>query len=274
MSNKTFKLHNGVEIPKIGLGVYLAENGQDTENAVLWAIESGYSHIDTAMIYQNEESVGNAIIKSGIEREKLFITTKLWNEDIRNHNIKNAFLDSLKRLQLDYVDLYLIHWPADGYQNAWKELEELYKAGKIKSIGVSNFNVHHLEEIFKICTVKPMVNQIESNPYFNNGKLIDYCKQHGIVVEAWSPLGGNGARILSDETIVKLAEKYDKTPAQIIIKWQIQKGVVVLPKSVKKERIASNIDVYDFELSADDMNSIDSLNKNVRTGPDPDNFDF
>ena len=271
---QNIKLHNDIEIPVIGLGVFQSHCGTETEQAVEWALESGYTHIDTAKIYANESSVGDAITKSSLPREKIFLTTKLWNEDIRNHLTKEAFQESLDKLQTPYVDLYLIHWPVDGRLEAWTAMEELYKAGKIKAIGVSNFHQNHLEELFKIATIMPMVNQIESHPYLNNQKLIDYCHSKNIAVEAWSPLGGEGAPILKDETIIKLAQKYNKTPVQIILRWNIQRNVIILPKSVNKDRIISNIQAFDFELSVDDMKAIQDLNKDQRIGPDPDNFDF
>ena len=271
---KIIQLHNNIEIPSIGLGVFQSHCGTETEQAVSWALESEYTHIDTAKIYANETSVGDAIAKSSLPREKIFLTTKLWNEDIRQHRTKEAFQESLDKLQTSYVDLYLIHWPVDGRLDAWLEMEELYKSGKIKAIGVSNFHQHHLEELFKIATIMPMVNQIESHPYLSNQKLIDYCHSKNIAVEVWSPLGGAGAPILKDPTIIKLAEKYNKSTAQIIVRWDIQRNVIVLPKSVNKDRIESNIQVYDFELTADDMATISNLNKDQRIGADPDNFDF
>ncbi len=271
---KTIQLQNNVEVPIIGLGVFRSNDGTETEQAVTWALESGYTHIDTAKIYNNEESVGTAIAKSSIGREKIFLTTKLWNEDIRQRRAKEAFQESLDKLQTNYVDLYLLHWPVEGRLEAWADLEELYNDGKIKTIGVSNFHKHHLEELFEQAKIIPMVNQIESHPYFNNQELIDFCQSKNIAVQAWSPLGGDGAPILKDEIIIKLAEKYNKTPVQIILRWNIQRNVIVLPKSVNKERIASNIQAFDFELTTEDMNTINNLNKNQRVGGDPDNFNF
>lgn len=269
----TIKLNNGIKIPQVGLGVFRAST-DEAEQAVTWALEAGYCHIDTAKIYGNEAGVGKAIAESGLQREDLFITTKLWNEDIRQRRTKEAFAESLAALRTDYIDLYLIHWPAEGFQEAWKEMEELYHQGKIGAIGVSNFHPHHLEELFKIQTVKPAVNQIESHPYLTNQKLIDYCQEQNIQAEVWSPLGGKDAAPLLDPTICSLADKYNKTPAQIIIRWDIQRGVIVLPKSIHKERIVSNFDVFDFEISQEDMREISALNKNQRVGSNPDNFDF
>lgn len=270
----TVKLSNGVLMPGIGFGVYQTKSGKETENAVEWALEAGYRHIDTAMIYGNETSVGKAVKKSGIPRDSLFITTKLWNEDIRKERVDQAFEKSLENLGLDYIDLYLIHWPAQGFEKAWKVMEELYNKGKIKAVGVSNFQIHHLKELEKVSALKPMVNQIESNPVFNNQDLINYCKNENILVEAWSPLGGTGTSILGIQELESLGKKYNKSPAQIVIKWHLQRGVVPLPKSVHRERIFSNIDVYDFTLDSRDIELINSLNRNTRVGPDPDNFDF
>ncbi len=268
------QLKNSVKVPIVGLGVFLSKDGTETENAVTWSLENGYNHIDTAMIYQNEVSVGKGISSSGIDRNTIFLTTKLWNEDIRQGRGKKAFEESINKLGVDYVDLYLLHWPVEGRLDAWKVLEELYEEKKVKAIGVSNFQTHHLEELFNVASIKPMVNQIESHPYFTNQNLIDFCKKNEIAVQAWSPLGGEGAPLLSDSIINDLARKYNKTAAQIIIRWNIQRDVIVLPKSVNKDRIISNIQVFDFEISSDDMNAISALNQNKRVGPDPDNFNF
>lgn len=268
------KLNNGKEIPQLGLGVFRSKDGQETYDSVKWALEAGYRHIDTAKIYGNEESVGKAIKDSGLERDEIFLTTKLWNEDIRQKRTKEAFQESLDRLQTDYVDLYLIHWPADGFEEAWKEMEEIYKSGKAKSIGVSNFHKHHLEDLEKISSIKPAVDQIESHPYFTNQELIDYLKEKEIDVEVWSPIGGTGGNVLEDELLKELAEKYKKSPAQITIRWHLQRGLIVFPKSIHKERIEENLEVFDFKLSNEDMEKINKLNKNQRVGSDPDNFDF
>ncbi len=273
---KNLKLASGYEIPMVGLGVFLAENGQETENAVKWALESGYRHIDTAKIYGNETAVGNAIKASGVKREDIFVTTKLWNEDIRQKNSAEAIKSSLKDLQLDYIDLYLIHWPADGFVEAWQQLENFYKQGLVRSIGVSNFHKVHLDALLPSCNIVPMVNQIESHPRLSNYELINYCKDKNIEIEAWSPLGGGStaAELLLNDTLVSIGKKYNKSSAQVIVRWNVQRDVIVLPKSVHKERIAQNIDVFDFELSADDMKAIDGLNTNSRVGAHPENFDF
>lgn len=269
----TIQLNDEIKIPQVGLGVFRA-SADEAENAVTWALEAGYRHIDTAKAYGNEAGVGKAVAGSGLQRKDLFITTKLWNEDVRQRRTKEAFAESLAALQTDYIDLYLIHWPVDGFKEAWKEMEELYHQGKIRSIGVSNFHAHHLEELAEIQTVKPAVDQIESHPYMTNQELIDYCQAQNIKAEVWSPLGGKNAAPLTDPAIGELAEKYHRTPAQIIIRWDIQRSVIVLPKSIHKERIVSNFDVFNFEISPEDMEAISALNKNQRVGSDPDHFDF
>ena len=266
--------NNGVSIPQVGLGVFRTESGEDTVNAVKWAIEAGYRHIDTAKAYGNEKSVGDGIKACGVAREELFITTKLWNEDTRQGRAKEAFEESLEKLQTDYIDLYLIHWPANGYEKAWKDMEEIYKTGKVKAIGVSNFNIHHLETLSKIWEVVPAVNQIEVHPYYSNIANVEYSQKLGITVEAYSPLGGNGARTLKDPVIIELAKKYSKTPAQVVLRWNMQRNIVVLPKSIHKDRIISNYDVFDFTLSDEDMKLINALNKDAKVGSDPDNFNF
>lgn len=267
-------LNNNLKIPQLGFGVFQTPEGKQTEDAVKWALEAGYRHIDTAMIYGNEGSVGKAIKESGVSRKDIFLTTKLWNEDIRQGNTAQAFEDSLNRLRTDYLDLYLIHWPADGFEKAWGEMEKIYASGRAKAIGVSNFQPRHLEAIGKISDLCPAVNQIESNPYFRNQAVIDYCKDRGITVTVWSPLGGTGGNILEDATLRELSEKYGKAPAQVVIRWHLQRDVVVIPKSLHQKRIIDNFDVFDFELSKDDMERIDHLNRNTRSGADPDNFDF
>lgn len=271
---KQITLNNGITIPQIGFGVFQTPVGETTQNAVKWALEAGYRHIDTAMIYENEEDVGTAIIESKIPREDIFLTTKLWNEDIRQGRAKEAFAASLKALKTDYVDLYLIHWPAQGFEKAWLELEELYQKGKIKAIGISNFHPVHYESLKKIASVTPVVNQIESHPYFPNDDLIAYSRENGMEVEAWSPLGGTNGPVLQNAVLQKIAEKYGKSPAQIVIRWHMQRDVIVLPKSVHKERIEANLEVEDFVLSEDDMQQMNALNCDMRIGAHPETFDF
>ncbi len=268
------KLNNGVKIPQLGLGVFKTPDGEQTQNAVKWALEAGYRHIDTAKIYGNEESVGLGIQASAVAREEIFLTTKLWNEDIRKGRTKAAFEESLAALKTDYIDLYLIHWPADGYEQAWADMEEIYATGKIKAIGVSNFHKNHLESLEKSAKILPVVNQIESHPYFNNQELIDLCHGKGMAVQVWSPLGGTGGNLMQDAQLQALAQKYSKTVAQVILRWDIQRGVIVIPKSIHRERIISNQEIFDFELSEEDMKAISGLNRNLRVGSSPDTFDF
>ena len=271
-----FELGNGVKIPCIGFGTWQAEEGDVAYNAVTSALKAGYRHIDTAAIYRNEESVGRAIADSGIPREEIFVTTKLWNKCRSYDLVYSAFERSIGKLGLDYVDLYLIHWPAspaayDNYNeinlDAWKAMTELYKAGKIKAIGVSNFLPHHLEALMQT-EVKPMVNQIEFHPGYTQPEAIEYCKKNGIVVEGWSPLGSG--RVLSDERLKKIAEKYGKSVAQICVRWCLENGVLPLPKSVNEARIIENASVFDFELSAEDKAIIDNFEIFGESGFHPD----
>jgi methylglyoxal/glyoxal reductase len=269
----TVKLANGVEMPRLGLGVWKAKDGEEVQNAVKAAIQTGYRLIDTAAVYKNEEGVGKAIKESGVSREDLFITTKVWNDDQGYESTLQAFEESRKKLGLEYIDLYLIHWPVKGkYKETWKALEKLYEDGLVKAIGVSNFQVHHLKDLLADAKVKPVVNQVEFHPYLTQKELLAYCNEENIQLEAWSPLmQGEVVRV---DVIKELAEKYGKTPAQIVLRWDLQHGVVTIPKSVKEHRIRENADVFDFELSQEDMDKLDALNKNHRFGPDPDNFNF
>lgn len=266
-------LNNGVKMPWFGLGVFKVQEGEEVIHAVRSALDIGYRSIDTAAIYGNEEGVGKAIAESNIPREDLFITTKLWNAEQGYDTTLAAFEASLKRLDLDYVDLYLIHWPQPKrgrYKETWKAFEKLYQDGRVRAIGVSNFLVHHLEDLMEDCEVKPMVNQVEYHPRLTQHELHAFCKKHDIQLEAWSPL--MRGKLLDEPTIVHLAHKYNKTPAQIILRWDLQKEVVTIPKSIKAERIAENADVFDFELTEEDMAQIDTLNRDERIGPHPDEF--
>ncbi|ASB62432.1 glyoxal reductase [Bacillus sp. A053] len=269
----TVKLHNGVEMPWFGLGVFKVENGSEATESVKAAIKNGYRSIDTAAIYKNEEGVGIGIKESGVAREELFITSKVWNEDQGYETTLAAFEKSLERLQLDYLDLYLIHWPGkDKFKDTWRALEKLYKDGKIRAIGVSNFQVHHLEELLKDAEIKPMVNQVEFHPRLTQKELRDYCKKHGIQLEAWSPL--MQGQLLDNEVLTQIAEKHNKSVAQVILRWDLQHEVVTIPKSIKEHRIIENADIFDFELSQEDMDKIDALNKDERVGPNPDELLF
>ena len=264
----TIMLNNGTVIPQVGLGVFQTPDGDTTVNAVQTALENGYRHIDTAMIYRNEASVGEGIRRAGVPRSDFFLTAKLWTDDIRAHRGKDAFQESLDRLGVDYVDLYLIHWPANAKwhrdwrelnASTWKALEELYKAGRIRAIGVSNFLAHHVKALIEDSEIKPMVNQIEYHPGFGQKESAEYCQANGIIVEAWSPFGGGGAAVLKNEELNRIAVKYGKQPAQAALRWLLQKQIVPLPKSVHVERMISNTEIFDFELSAEDMEVIDHI---------------
>lgn len=272
--NHCIALNNSVMIPQIGFGVFQVEDGPQTVDAVRTAIEDEYRHIDTASVYGNEASVGRAIAESGVDRADLFVTTKLWNDDIRKHRTKDAFQESLDRLGLDYVDLYLIHWPAEGWQEAWTAMQELYAQGRMRAIGVSNFERNHLAELLEQTDVLPAVDQVESSPTFPNQDLIDFCHGKDIAVEAWSPLGGTGGTLLTDQRLLDIGEKYGKSSAQVVLRWDLQRGVIPLPKSVHSTRIMQNIHVFDFELDESEMQLISSLDTGKRNGADPNNFDF
>ena len=272
--NHCIALNNDVMIPQIGFGVFQVEEGPQTVDAVRTAIEDGYRHIDTASVYGNEASVGRAIAESGVDRADLFVTTKLWNDDIRKHRTKDAFQESLDRLGLDYVDLYLIHWPAEGWQEAWAAMQELYAQGRMRAIGVSNFERNHLAELLEQTDVLPAVDQVESSPTFPNQDLIDFCHGKDIAVEAWSPLGGTGGTLLTDQRLLDIGEKYGKSSAQVVLRWDLQRGVIPLPKSVHSTRIMQNIHVFDFELDESEMRIISSLDTGKRNDADPNNFDF
>ncbi|WP_413305414.1 aldo/keto reductase [Bacillus sp. 1P10SD] len=269
----TTTLSNGVKMPWFGLGVFKVEEGSEVVESVKAAIRNGYRSIDTAAIYQNEEGVGQAIRESGIAREELFVTSKVWNADLGYESTIAAYETSLQKLGLEYLDLYLIHWPVAGkYKEAWRALETLYKEGRVKAIGVSNFHVHHLEDIMKDAEIKPMVNQVEYHPRLAQKEVRAFCQEHGIQLEAWSPL--MQGQLLDNEVLLGIAQKYNKSVAQVILRWDLQNGVVTIPKSIKEHRIIENSQVFDFELTAEDMEAIDSLNEDRRVGPDPDNFDF
>ncbi|RID86048.1 aldo/keto reductase [Peribacillus asahii] len=270
---ETITLHNGVKIPQLGFGVFKVENGSQTVQSVKKALEVGYRSIDTAAIYQNEEGVGQAIRESGIPREDIFVTSKVWNTDQGYESTLAAFDASLKRLGLDYLDLYLIHWPGkDKYVDTWRALETLYKEGKVRAIGVSNFHIHHLENLLKSSEVKPVINQIELHPRLTQVEIREFCQKHDIQVEAWSPLG-RGV-LLDNPTIGGIAKKHGKTSAQVIIRWHLQHGIVVIPKSVTLARIEENAQVFDFELSVEEMKEIDGLHANERVGSNPDELLF
>ncbi|MEB6247962.1 aldo/keto reductase [Mammaliicoccus sciuri] len=277
MTQKIIEFYNGNSIPALGLGTFRVENNDECREAVKHAIISGYRHIDTAQTYHNEEKVGQGIKEgleaTGLNREDLFITTKLWMTDYGRENVQSAYEASLKRLGLDYVDLYLIHWPGqdkDLITDTWKAMEDLYNEGKIKNIGVSNFHVHHLEELLQEASIKPVINQIECHPYLTQKELRAYLEAQKIVAQSWSPLM-NG-QILEDEVVKEIANELDRTPAQVIIRWNIDENIVVIPKSVTPSRIEENLNVFDFELSEDQLSRLNALNKDERIGPDPEVF--
>ena len=273
----TTTLYNGVNMPWFGLGVFKVEEGPELVNAVRTAIQHGYRSVDTAAIYGNEEGVGQGIREglaaAGLKREDLFVTSKVWNADLGHEPTLKAYEESLRKLDLEYLDLYLVHWPVEGkYIEAWKALETLYKQGRVKAIGVSNFQIHHLEKLMKETEIKPMVNQVEYHPRLTQKELQAYCQANGIQLEAWSPL--MQGQLLDQEDLLSIAKKHHKSIAQIILRWDIQNGVVTIPKSTKEFRIIENADIFDFELSDEEMQRIDGLNQDHRVGPDPDNFDF
>ena len=263
-------MNNGISMPYFGLGVFQSE---DTLNSVINALDVGYRHIDTASIYNNEKEVGNAISQSGIERKDIFVVSKVWNSDQGYDNTIKAYNESLKKLKMDYLDLYLIHWPVKNkFVDTWRALEYLYSEGRVRAIGVSNFLKIHLDELLPNCSTIPMVNQMEFHPYLVQQGLVDFCDEKGIQYESWSPL--MRGKILEVDLLKNLSKKYGKTIVQIVLRWNLQKGVITIPKSSNPERIKSNADIFDFELSLEDMKSIDSLDRNFRIGPDPNNFNF
>ncbi len=268
----TTVLNNGVRMPWLGLGVWKTKEGDEVVQAVRHALEAGYRSIDTAAVYGNEAGVGQAIQASSIPRDLLFVTTKVWNADQGYDSTLQAFEESRRKLQLEVIDLYLIHWPVKGkYKETWKALEKLYKDGLVRAIGVSNFKVHHLEDLLQDSEIVPAVNQVEFHPLLIQQELRTFCKEHKIQLEAWSPLmqGNLDLPLLSE-----LADKYGKTPAQIVLRWDLQHGVVTIPKSIRESRIRENFDVFDFTLSDEDMARLDGLNQDRRFGPDPDHIDF
>ncbi len=270
----TSRLNNGVAMPWLGLGVFQMPGDDATAQAVQTAIADGYRSIDTAALYHNERGVGQAIRACGVPRAGLFVTTKVWNDDMRSHRVEKAFEQSLHFLGFDYVDLYLLHWPVKGsFVPSWRMLEKLYRAGRVKAIGVSNFMIPHLEELLAAAEIVPAVNQIEFHPYLQSKPLVAYCQQRGIQVEAWSPLMQAGA-LLADPTLAGIARKHGKTVAQVILRWDVQSGVVTIPKSVRPHRIAENAAIFDFELAAAEMSAIAALDRNERNGSDPFNFNF
>ncbi|MFP4643755.1 MAG: aldo/keto reductase [Spirochaetales bacterium] len=267
----TTTLHNQVEMPWFGLGVFKVSEGADVERAVQAALEVGYRSIDTAAFYGNEAGVGRAIADSDLSRDDIFVTSKVWNDHQGYDAALRAFDASMAKLNFEYLDLYLIHWPLprrDLYRETWKALERLYHDGRVRAIGVSNFTERHLERLLSDCEVKPMVNQVEYHPRLTQESLHRYCRERGIQLEAWSPL--MRAKIFDNPTLREIAERHEKSVAQVVLRWDLQNGVVTIPKSVNPSRIASNAQVFDFELSSEDMARISALNTDTRVGPDPD----
>ncbi|MCE3552449.1 aldo/keto reductase [Pseudonocardia sp. RS11V-5] len=273
----TITLNDGARIPQFGFGVFQIDPGQATVDAVKQAFDAGYRHIDTAQMYGNEEGVGQAIAESGLSRDEIFVTTKLDNGRHGRDEAQKALEESLTKLGLDHVDLFLIHWPLpkrDDYVETWRGLEQAKAAGKARSIGVSNFQVPHLDQLATETDTVPSVNQIELHPTFTQPQLRQYHRDNAIATEAWSPIG-QGGELLKDETVTSLAEKYGKSPAQVVLRWHIQLGNIVFPKSVTPSRIAENIDIFDFELADDDVATISGLDRSdpgARLGPHPDEF--
>lgn len=263
-------LNNGLQMPQLGFGVWRVPN-DEVAKAVTKAFEVGYRSIDTAKVYGNERGVGEAIAQSDTPREELFITTKVWNADHGYDNTLKAFDRSLEDLGLDYLDLYLIHWPTpkyDEYVETYKALEKLYNDGRVKAIGVCNFHIEHLQRLLDECDIPPVLNQVECHPYLQQKELKEYCYKNNIYLESYSPLF-QGGEVLEDATIKEIAQHHEKTPAQIILRWHIQEESIVIPKSVTPSRIEENFNIFDFELSSDDMKQINSLNRDLRSNADP-----
>jgi 2,5-diketo-D-gluconate reductase A len=270
----SIRLNNGTEIPQLGFGVFQIEP-EKTKDATLAALEVGYRHIDTAEMYGNEKEVGEAVRASGIERDEIFVTSKLNNSFHAYDDALGAFDGTLQALDIDYVDLFLVHWPLPGvgdFVETWKAMEKMYEGGRVKAIGVSNFQPHHLRRVAQEATVTPAVNQVEIHPYLANEEVRAYDTEHGIATEAWSPIAQG--KVLDDPTIVRIAENLGRTPAQVTLRWHLQRGDIVFPKSVTRERVEENFALFDFELSGTDMTDITALDKHERTGPDPDTFNY
>lgn len=268
------EFNNGEKIPQIGLGVFLMKDKNEFMKAIQWAIDAGYRHFDTAAFYGNEAWLGKALRNSGLKREEFFITSKVWNSDHGYEETKAAFATTMQKLGLDYLDLYLIHWPANDYIETWQAMEELYKAGKIKSIGVSNFKEHHLADLMARCEVKPVIDQIETHPYFQQKNLVKYLHDHDIAHEAWSPMGRGSDGIFADTTLKAIAAKHHKTVAQVILRWHLQRQTVIIPKSIHEKRIKENFDIFDFELNNDEMARIADLDTGKRIYRDPDDTEW
>lgn len=273
--NKKFKvLHNGVKMPAIGFGTYKSGSDEETEKIIKYALESGYRQIDTAAFYGNEVGIGNGIKESGVNREDVFIVTKLWNDDHGYEKTMETFNKSLERLQVEYIDLYLIHWPNKLNAETWRAFEQLYAEDKVKAIGVCNFKIGHLEELKKSAKIMPMVNQVEVHPQNIKEDMLSYCNENNIQLVAWSPI--MRGKIFSNELMISLSEKYNKTIAQVVLKWHVQRNIIPIPKSSNEGRIKENLDIFDFEISVEDMKAINSLNEgdNVSVSGVPENCSY
>jgi len=270
--NECATLNNGVRIPWLGFGTYKIERGEDTVVAVREALLMGYRLIDGAAIYGNEEGVGQGIKASGVPREDIFLTSKVWNTDQGYDETLNAFEESCRRLQTDYLDLYMVHWPKHKTKETWRAMEKLYRDGRVKAIGVCNFKIHHIETLLEEAEIKPVINQVEFHPYFVQTDLMNFCKENDIMTEAWAPL--MQGKIFEVKEINEIAKKYEKTVAQIALRWDLQMGLITIPKTVQPHLIRENSQIFDFEISEEDMERITGLDRGQRLGPDPDTIDF
>ena len=271
--NTTIKLNNGVEMPIFGLGVWKSGQGGEVESSIENALLAGYRSIDTASIYLNEKGVGEALQNADVPRKEIFVTSKVWNSDQGYETTLQAFEKSLEKLKLDYLDLYLVHWPVGGkYKDTWRAMERIYESGGARAVGVSNFLVHHLEDLLHSTELEPAVNQVEFHPHLIQQELLDFCESKSIQIEAWSPL--MQGRINEVDKLVHIASKHGKTAAQVVLRWNLQRQIITIPKSSNPGRIKENADIFNFQLDQQEMDQINSLDKHLRYGPDPDNFDF
>lgn len=271
---KNFVLHNGMEIPAVGLGTF-PMRGAELVAAVVKSIKYGYSSFDTSAAYRNENDLGYALEICGKERKEIFITTKLSNAQQRLGDVRGALMESMEWLKVNYVDLYLMHWPnPETFLDSWKDMEVLYKEGLCRAIGVCNFHQHHIEKLLSIAKEVPVINQIELHPLLSQKPLIQYCNSQGILVQAYSPLARMHEKLINNQVIVSLAQKYNKSVVQIILRWNFQNGIVTIPKTSNEERLKTNIDIFDFNISKEDIKAIDAINENYRVRYNPDDCDF